>query len=274
MFVDNLRKDKQIVSDINKSKITTDEQMNKLREALLKIIKNKKSEYVTRPQIRNLKIVLREGSICASQFSSLVAIEDNLEPTLLIYGGLSSNIRVTMVHASTHNGKFDEYDIWKENGISLGRYGHTMHRYGNDRIMVYGGHIGTSRKDFAMSQNKLYKILGLLIYDPKYQKVTKLYDRKCTGPQPRKFHASCFVGGQFFIVFGGVISSQIVSKNELKSASFSDIWIFDLKRSKWYNCVFSTRSKKLFERGITHHQMAVGYNYSIVQKECIKGEIN
>jgi hypothetical protein len=273
-FVQNLQKDKQIVNDINKSKITTDEQMNKLREALLKIIRNNKSKYVNRPQIRNLKIILPEGSISACQFSNFVAIPGNLEPKLILYGGISSNLRCSMIHASTHNGKFEEHFPWKENGIALGRYGHSMHRFGKDQIIIFGGYIGTPRKDFAMSQQKLFNILGFFIYQPRFRSVRKLFDRKSLGPKPRKFHASCLLGGRFLIVFGGMVASQVTAKNELKSASLYDLWIFDLSQSKWYNCALSTRTKKLFEKGVIYHKMTVGYNYSITQKECLKGIFN
>ena len=271
IFLNNLQKDKQIVNDINKSKITTDEQMNKLRDALLKIIRNNKSKYVSKPHIRNIKTILPEGSISASQFTDFVAIQDNLEPKLVLYGGISSNMRCTMVHISTHNGKYQETFPWRENGIALGRYGHTMHRFGKDQIVVFGGYIGTPRKDFAMSQLKLFRIGGFFLYNPKFRTITKLFDKRHSAPQPRKFHASCLLEGRFLLVFGGVVASQITAKNELKSASLSDLWIFDFSVCKWYNCSLSTRSKSLFEKGITYHKMTVGYNYSISQKDCLKG---
>ena len=145
-----------------------------------------------------------------------------------MYGGLASTIRVSLIETSTYNKKFKERFPWKEGKISLGRFGHTMHRFDSKRFLIYGGEIGTPRKDFTMSQLKLYRILGMFLYNSDTSKVQRLADKFSNGPRPRKFHSSCLLGKQFLLVFGGIEASQMISKNESKSTSFSDFWVFDI----------------------------------------------
>lgn len=272
VFVINLRRDQHKTNQINQSKVSSNHQTMKLRDALVKVIRADKAKYVPKPQIRNVRVILPEGSVCASQFGDLVAVSGNWGPKLFMYGGLSNKIRVSMIETATTTGRFKESFPWKENNIALGRFGHSMHSYKGKQVLVYGGHIGTSRKDFAMSQQKLYRILGLFLYHTQNRSITRLADQFCAGPRPRKFHASCLVGDRFLLIFGGTLAAQAATKNAKKSACLSDLWVFDCLCKKWFNCVITTRDQKVFENGIMFHRLVCAFQYSVEPKDCFKGE--
>jgi hypothetical protein len=224
--------------------------------------------------LRNVKIVLNEGSVGACQLGSMTVLPGKRGPKIYMYGGLSTVINVGLIEARTYNNTFQESHPWREGKISLGRFGHSMHRFCSKRFLVYGGEIGTSRKDFTMSQSKLYKILGMFLYNSETKKVHRLAKKSSSAPRPRKFHASCLLGKRFLLIFGGIEARQVSAKNEIRSSSLSDFWVFDLLHQIWYNFVLSSYSKNWFSEGIIFHQMASGYKYSISQGECLMSKTN
>lgn len=271
VYVLNLRRDLHKTTQINQSKVSSAQQTLKLRDALVKAIRADKPKFVSKPRIRHVRVVLPEGSVCASQFGDLVGMAGQFSPRLFMYGGLSNLIRVSMIEAVTCTGRFSESFPWKENHISLGRFGHTMHAFNSKQVLVYGGHIGTSRKDFAMSQNKLYRILGVFLYHIQSRSITRLTDQHSAGPRPRKFHASCVIAHRFLLVFGGTSAAQTTPKNDKKSSCYSDMWVFDCARRKWFSCVVTSRDQKTFANGIMFHRLVCAYQYSIDKMDCFAG---
>ena len=271
IFIKNLQNEVKRATDLTKSKIKKDEKIQKLREAILKIIKNNKSSYTLRPKIRDIQVVLNEGSSGAIQLGSLAALPGLRGPRVYTYGGISSKIRASLLAISTYNGKYSEQYPWKEGKIPLGRFGHIMHRFDSKRLLIFGGEIGTSRKDFTMSQFKLYRILGLFLFNVESNQVQRLVDDRSHGPRPRKFFASCLVDKNYLLVFGGIESAQMVSKTEQRPGGIGDLWLFDFCKKSWYKLAFSTHSRNFYSKGIMFHQMASAYKYSIKQLDCLKG---
>lgn len=273
VFVCNLRRHNQKARRLDRTRANSKTQAQRVRDGFLKAFRAQKARYASRPRVMQVVEVLPEGAAGASQFAGLAVVSGDWGPRLFVYGGLSSTIRVSLLEACAGTGRLAECFPWKENSIALGRYGHSVHAFKDRQLLVFGGYVGTSRKDFAMSQSKLHGLLGLFLFHTRSRAVTRLADPANPGPQPRKFHASCLVAQRFLLVFGGVPVAQAPAKAkaESKSASLCDLWVFDSARKQWLECALSTRTKALFGSGMMFHKMVSAYNYSAARGNCFKG---
>lgn len=247
------------------------ERLAKVRESLLKMIREEFPKSFRLPRILNIRALKPDFALSAGQFASIRALGALEAPAIYVYGGVGAKIADALIEVKMRDSKFQELSL-SDGGYPMGRFGHSMHRVGQHKLLIYGGQISQPEIDEEMTESKLYDQIGCVIFDREKLTLRSVDENIFRPPAARKYHASCVIGKSYLVVFGGVNFQGEYSRMEGKYVFLSDLWVLDIVRGRWYSLPLAERTRKVFGKGIAYHKLVTTWSYGTQSGKCLRGK--
>ena len=261
------------MSNINNNRVNKGckrERLTKVRETLLKMMREEFPKHPIIPSIRGLKALKPDFALSAGQFSSISVLNTDGSQSIFVYGGIGAKIADALIEVETSKAKFQELSL-ADGGYPMGRFGHSMHRIGPKHLLIYGGQISRLESDKLLNQQQLYNQIGCIVFDREKLTLRSVDENIFQAPRPRKYHASCVIGKSFLLVFGGVHFDTGFGKVKGKYHFMSDLWVLDIQRGRWFSFPFAERTQRFFGKGVAYHSMVTTWNYTVQPVQCLRG---